>query len=411
MASLSSLTILYLDEENISKKLKCIICLSPAINPRVHRGCNTVFCEQCVHELLSSASHGEDQAPMTACPTCRQDCSEDSLQPNDLIKKLLDEVSVHCCNKANGCDWADERGSLMTHLDQFCEFCSCENQECEWVGQEKEREDHMEECEFVEVSCPDDCGMMLERRFLADHKHECQVCLELERQRQSMDLLSQCDSLNPSAEGMITMMVGGEVMTASRKVLTRYPESVLGVLFAEQERPLVRNAENGMVYLDTCKTSFGHVLSWLYQGIVCPEAGSGEFRLLKVEAAKWRLQALSEELEQLSRRAQLNRKKEKSEANSQQPPPRRKAADQKPSQQQQQQVEASQDKPAKAEKQERRIKIEQVEGKTPKSKTVAAGEGKQNPKPSSKVSHAKSEAAKPPTKGTKNTSMSNSKKK
>lgn len=408
MASLSNLTILYLDEENISKKLKCIICLAPAINPRVHRGCNTVFCELCAHELLLSASQEEGQAQTTCCPTCRQECSEDSLQPNDLIKKLLDEVSVYCSNKGNGCEWADERGSLVTHLEQFCEFCGCENEECEWVGQEKDRDDHMDECEFVEVNCPDECGMTMERRFLPDHKHECQVCLELERQRQSMDLLSQCDSLNPSAEEMITMMVGGVVMTASRKVLTRYPESVLGVLFAEKDRPLKRNAEGNAVFIDTCKTSFGHVLSWLHQGIVCPEAGSGEFRLLKVEAAKWRLQELSDELEELSRRAHLNRKKEKSEANSQ--PQRKKAVvqDQKPSQQLQQ-VQVPPAKSVKTEKQERRIKPEQVEGKPAKAKTGT--DGKQNPKSSSKASQGKGDTAKTPTKGTKITNVSTLKKK
>ncbi len=36
------LLLLYVDEENISRKLKCVICLAPAINPRVHKGCNTV---------------------------------------------------------------------------------------------------------------------------------------------------------------------------------------------------------------------------------------------------------------------------------------------------------------------------------------------------------------------------------
>ena len=406
MTSLSGLTILYVDEENISKKLKCIICLSPAINPRVHRGCNTVFCENCVKELLLH----EEQCN-ASCPTCRQECSEDSLQPNDLIKKLLDEISVFCCNKSNGCNWADERGSLMAHLDQFCDCCRCENDECEWLGQEKDRDDHMEECEFVEVNCPDDCGMTMERRFLVDHKQDCNVCLELERQRQSMDLLSQCDSLNPAVEEMITMMVGGVVMVASRKMLTRYPESVLGVLFAEKDRPLKRNGD-GVVFLDTCKTSFAHVLIWLYQGIVCPDAGSGEFRLLKVEAAKWRLQKLSEEMEELSRRANLKLKKEKTEANSQ---TRRKAPtqDYKTSQQQveSQTKQDPQSKPAKLEKQERRIKPEQVEGKF-KSRPTADGKAseKQNAKQSKPQGKAEAEA-KAPAKGPKNTFLSTPKKK
>jgi hypothetical protein len=267
---------------------------------------------------------------------------------------------VFCSNKTNGCAWTDERGSLVAHLEQFCEHCCCENDECQWLGQEKERDDHMEECEYVEVNCPDDCGMAMERRFLADHKEECKVFLELERQRQSKDLLSQCDNLNPCAEDMITMMVGGEIFVASRKMLTRHVESVLGVLFAEKERPLKRN-DTGVVYLDTCKTSFAHVLTWLHQGIVCPEAGSAEFRLLKVEAARWRLLQLSDELEELSRRANLKLKKEKAEVKSTQPMREKKAASapqQEPRLKQEQQA-----KQAKPEKQERRIKPEQVEGK------------------------------------------------
>lgn len=401
MASFSGLMILYVDEENISKKLKCVICLSPAINPRVHRGCNTVFCENCVNDLLS-----HEEQTNTLCPVCRQECSEESLQPNDLIKKLLDEISVFCCNKSNGCNWADERGSLLAHLDQFCNCCGCENDECEWVGQEKDRDDHMEECEFVEVNCPDDCGMTMERRFLVDHKQECKVCLELERQRQSMDLLSQCDSLNPAEEEMITMMIGGVVMVASRKMLTRYPESLLGVMFAEKERSLKRNGD-GVVFIDTCKTSFAHVLTWLHQGIVCPDAGSGEFRLLKVEAAKWQLQELSEELDELSRRAHLKWKKEKSEANVQ---TKRQPQDRKTSQQQLVEPQAKQEqqpKPTKPEKQERRIKPEQVEGKV-KSRPAAVKTGEKQAKQSKP--QVKGEAT-APVKGLKNTVLSTPKKK
>lgn len=292
-------TFLYVDEENISRKLKCVICLCPAISPMVHRGCNTVMCEDCATALSQDST--------ITCPTCRQDCTEESLQPNDLIKKLLDEVPVYCNNQ---CGWTDERGSLWTHLEQFCEHCACENSdECRWRGMEKNRADHNAECDFMEVSCPDRCGATMERRSVDEHKLECKVSLEKKRQRQAKDIQTQCDSLNPQPGDMVTMMVGGKIFVASKKQLTRYPASILGILFSEKERPLQRD-DSGMVYLDTCRVSFGHVLTWLYQGIICVKVGSGEFSLLQVEAARWRLQELSEELEQLTRQAKLKQKKD-----------------------------------------------------------------------------------------------------
>lgn len=85
-------------------------------------------------------------------------------------------------------------------LGQFCEFCGCEN-ECEWAGQEKDRIGHMDECRFVEVNCPDRCGMTMERGRPQTTSTSVKSCLELERQRQSMDLLSQCDSFESKCRG------------------------------------------------------------------------------------------------------------------------------------------------------------------------------------------------------------------
>jgi hypothetical protein len=393
---LSGFPLLYVDEENISRKLKCVICLAPAINPRVHRGCNTVLCGHCADMLL--AREGD-----TSCPTCRQECSEDSLQANDLIEKLLDEISVFCCNKANGCVWSDERGSLWTHLEQFCERCGCNNhEECDWLGMEKNREDHNEECGYVEVTCPDRCGITLERQYLVDHKRECKIFLEKERQRLTMDILSQCDNLNPAPEEMIKIMVGGKLFVASRTLLTRYPSSVLGVLFSEKERALKRDAE-GTVYLDTCGVAFDHLLTWLHQGIVNIDVTNAEFSLLQVEAARWRLQELTEELEQMSRQRDLKHRREKgfvkSEANSNASQPKKKGV--------QQSADVKNVPEGKEEryvtkvevKQERRIKPELIEGRV-KAKSAADGKAPAKDKPLAKV-EGKGQAPK----GAKNTSQ------
>jgi hypothetical protein len=102
-------------------------------------------------------------------------------------------------------------------------------------------------------------------------------------------------ALNPPPDQVVVLNVGGTRFTTSRAVLTKYPESVLGVMFSETSRKL-EVAEDGSVFLDANPALFGHILNWLRRGTL-PELSAAEVRALKEEANVWGLRELLQELE------------------------------------------------------------------------------------------------------------------
>ena len=64
-------------------------------------------------------------------------------------------------------------------------YCEKKVKGCQWVGGLGELEQHINEnCEFVEVNCPNKCGLAIQRQLLAKHQannclnrpHSCQYC-------------------------------------------------------------------------------------------------------------------------------------------------------------------------------------------------------------------------------------------
>ncbi|XP_044174909.1 TNF receptor-associated factor 6-like isoform X2 [Acropora millepora] len=81
------------------------------------------------------------------CPLDRQDLLERQVFPDNCTKREILNHPVFCRLKKHGCPWKGPLGNL---------------------------EDHLKECDFVDVSCPKNCGKKFQRRDLEKHlKDDC----------------------------------------------------------------------------------------------------------------------------------------------------------------------------------------------------------------------------------------------
>ena len=174
----------------------CPICLLVLREPHQITCCGYSFCETCVKRV---------QAGNKCCPTC--DAIDYTVFPDKRLKRSLNDFRVYCSNKEEGCEWVGELGELDRHLNlqppsekRFvgclfsevdCSFCShpfqrryvqthqsedCPSrpytcQHCNEYSADFEdvTTKHWPLCAFFPLSCPNSCGMVLQRRELENH--------------------------------------------------------------------------------------------------------------------------------------------------------------------------------------------------------------------------------------------------
>ena len=183
----------------------CPICLLVLREPHQITCCGYSFCETCVKRL---------QADDKCCPTCSE--IDYVIFPDKRLKRSLNEYRVYCSNKEEGCEWVGELGELDRHLNlqppsekQFvgclfsevdCSFCShpfprlyvlthqsedCPSRPytCQHCNEysatfEVVTTKHWPLCAFIPHSCPNSCGMVLQRRELENHvEKDCLLTL------------------------------------------------------------------------------------------------------------------------------------------------------------------------------------------------------------------------------------------
>jgi uncharacterized protein YjbI with pentapeptide repeats len=271
----------YVDEDKISTKLLCSICQTPAIDPLVHGGtCNNLFCKPCIMAWLRTNP---------TCPKCRAPCSKLSLSDSGFIVGLLHELKVFCPNEEHGCKWTGDRGDVQEHIKRFCERVPCSMMGCTEVLPGTLVDKHLSTCKFVVESCPDKCGERVSRRELSQHLQTCPKRQELVRRIKRQEKI--CDALNPVDTDVMFINCGGKVFAAARSVLTKFPESVLGVLFLEASRKLNRDSQ-GHVHINCSTDVFRHLLTWLQYEVLSPTLSEFEVLLLEKEAKRWELHEL-----------------------------------------------------------------------------------------------------------------------
>ena len=92
------------------------------------------------------------------CPVCREETG--GFSQNFPIKREIKSLHIYCTNKEKGCEWQGELNDINNHLG------------------------NSDGCQFEEVKCSNECGKMIQRRYLTSHvetecsrrKVNCQYC-------------------------------------------------------------------------------------------------------------------------------------------------------------------------------------------------------------------------------------------
>ena len=129
--------------EKPSEEYLCPVTLELLLDP--------VQTNFCCGNHLSRVVAEKLQAEEEPCPICK----ETSLKTTDdlFFKRKVRQLKVRCSNKSAGCEWVGELGELDNHLKPG----SVEGP-----------------CHFVDVECPLQCGQLVKRRDVNEHKsNEC----------------------------------------------------------------------------------------------------------------------------------------------------------------------------------------------------------------------------------------------
>ncbi|XP_015777801.1 PREDICTED: TNF receptor-associated factor 6-like isoform X8 [Acropora digitifera] len=123
----------------LENKYECPICLLGLREP-VQTPCGHRFCRGCILRSMRDAG--------PKCPVDNEHLDEWQLNPDIFAKREMLNHPVFCRLK-------------KVH-------------ECPWKGPLGELEDHLNECDFVDVSCPKNCGKEFQRKDLKKHlKDDC----------------------------------------------------------------------------------------------------------------------------------------------------------------------------------------------------------------------------------------------
>ena len=124
----------------------CKICDLPSKEPQLSVCCGHTFCKSCLDGLCKTFT--SLFSTVIVCPMCR---SEDfSTVANKQNERAIKNLRVFCANKDKGCGWEGEVNDIGGHLG------------------------NSDGCQFEEMKCSNDCGLMLQRQHLPSHvDNEC----------------------------------------------------------------------------------------------------------------------------------------------------------------------------------------------------------------------------------------------
>ena len=136
----------------IPDRLLCKICHLPSTDPYLSICCGHIFCKSCLDNVKKAT------AINNACPVCRD--VEFTIFPNKAADREIRCFRIWCTNKEMGCEWQGELNDINNHLG------------------------NSDGCQFEQVNCFNNCGKMIERRYLTSHvdnecpcrKVNCQYC-------------------------------------------------------------------------------------------------------------------------------------------------------------------------------------------------------------------------------------------
>ena len=137
-------------------RVLCKICHLPSRNPYQSVCCGCLFCKACLDNAENTLTVS------STCPVC---CDEKFVTfPNKQLDREIKSLHIYCTNKEKGCEWQGELHDVNNHPK------------------------NSDGCQFEDVKCSNECGKMIERRYLTNHvetecplyKVYCQYCHDIE---------------------------------------------------------------------------------------------------------------------------------------------------------------------------------------------------------------------------------------
>ena len=123
---------------------ECPICLLVLREPFQATCCGKSFCKECIEQLKIRSN---------SCPTCK--IENFFSYPNKGLEQSLYDFEVYCSHKSRGCEWRGELRELDKHLNS-----------------EPPTDKSLEGCPFTVIKCPlnhTGCEVKLSRREMKEH--------------------------------------------------------------------------------------------------------------------------------------------------------------------------------------------------------------------------------------------------
>ncbi|XP_062514736.1 TNF receptor-associated factor 6-like [Corticium candelabrum] len=128
--------------EPVVDRLRCAICLLVLREP-VQTDCGHRFCASCMSRNVGRSFQSRFIGQRFPCPSCGMPLTRSETFPDNALKREILDLMIKC--------------------DRY-------EKSCEWVGELRYREIHEKECEYVKEPCVSECGEMVIRKKMKDHK-------------------------------------------------------------------------------------------------------------------------------------------------------------------------------------------------------------------------------------------------
>lgn len=185
----------------LESKYECPICLM-ALRNAIQTPCGHRFCKNCIEKSIRDTGQ--------RCPVDNAVLSQDQLFPDNFAKREILSLTVICPN--SGCAEKMELRHLDNHLAQ-CQFATVPCPQCQQSVRKSHLEEHtIHECQRRPMSCPDCVACFVyEERELHEQQCpfanvKCQYC-ELDLIRDQVE--SHCDTDCPKAPIACTFSMFG----------------------------------------------------------------------------------------------------------------------------------------------------------------------------------------------------------
>ncbi len=172
----------------------CQRCRHVARDPHLTSCCGDHFCKDCISPYL------KEKKP---CPSCGE--VDFNVFPNKRENKKILSLEVYCSMENRGCRWTGHLEKLEGHMEVVSGDCTYVDTQCpSRCGQRVQKrsvashlveecplrdytckycnfkasfkavtQDHLPECPYYPIKCPNRCGVTFEREVLEDHMKMC----------------------------------------------------------------------------------------------------------------------------------------------------------------------------------------------------------------------------------------------